>query len=557
MAGCVSAPVTVSEAESAPQPVTAAETSQLDLHEEPVHDAVLVVEDIEPPGTTLADEPNETGNFQNPLLPIDGEDEGVPAVTPSLTDDSAFAPEVPADEGEALCVPAAVGDDSLTQESEADFWEIPENNSVESLLGEFTGPLSRSTAYALKRAGRYMPMIERVLAEEELPQELSSLPMVESHYLPEARSRADAVGLWQFIESTAEASGLRVDWWVDQRLDPELATRAAARHLKELYERFGDWELSLAAYNAGPGGVSRALERSGTDNFWELADSGILRRETTRYVPKFYAALAIQRAPESYGFSVDPEMPEEFDTVIVDSPVDLLTVSRLSGISRSRLHRLNPSLRRECTPPGASSYPLRVPSGMGELVRAELDNLTRAERLDFVKYTVKSGDSVHAIARRFSTSVDAITDLNALSNPRLIKPKQTLVIPVRKGTGAEIAALGSKHDGRRTYVVRGGDTVWRIARAFNVPVNDILKWNGLGKNGSIRPGDKLYVSGLSDVGEIASSSGEVYVVSAGDSPWSIAERYGVDVDDLLRWNGLGKGFVIRPGDRLTVSPKGN
>ncbi|PLX44927.1 MAG: hypothetical protein C0609_04445 [Deltaproteobacteria bacterium] len=478
-------------------------------------------------------------------------------VSPSFPPEHLAQAELaPADEAN-ICVPAIGSTEAEALEAESDFWEIPENDSVASLLGEFTGPLSRSTAYALRRAGRYLPMIERVLEEEELPPELASLPMVESHYLPEARSSADAVGLWQFIESTAEASGLRVDWWVDQRLDPELATRAAARHLKALYERFGDWELSLAAYNAGPGGVSRALERSGTDNFWELADSGTLRRETKRYVPKFYAALAIQRDPESYGFAVAPEMPEEFDTVIVDSPVDLLTISRLSGISRSRLHRLNPSLRRECTPPGASSYPLRVPAGMGQLVEDELEKLSRAERLDFVKYTVKGGDSVHAIARRFGTSVDAISDLNALLNPKLIKPRQTLVIPVRKGTGAEIASLELKEGGRGTYVVRGGDNVWKIARAFKVHVTDIISWNGLGDEGIIRPGDKLYVSGGREADSIASRAGDVYVVAPGDSPWSIAERHGVDVKDLMRWNGLGKGFVIRPGDRLAVSAKGN
>ncbi|HSH68564.1 MAG TPA: lytic transglycosylase domain-containing protein, partial [Deferrisomatales bacterium] len=268
-------------------------------------------------------------------------------------------------------------------------WAVPARPEIDAVLAEFTGSQRRAVARALERAAGYLPMIRRVLAAAELPPELAYLPMVESHYTADARSPAEAVGLWQFIDTTAQGAGLRVDWWVDERLDPELATRAAARHLQELHARFGDWELVLAAYNAGPGGVGRALERSGAEDFWALAEAGGLRAETRRYVPKFYAALRVAEDPARFGFEAAAgDAPLEYDTVTVAAPVDLFTVARTAGLSVGELQQLNPGLRRRCTPPGGDAYPLRVPPGQGAQVAAVLAGLGPEERTDFLRYRV-------------------------------------------------------------------------------------------------------------------------------------------------------------------------
>ncbi len=422
---------------------------------------------------------------------------------------------------------------------------IPDHPAVARLVEEFCGPRRRSVSEAFRRAERYLPMIRRVLREEGLPQELAYLPMVESHFRPDARSRAGAVGLWQFIAGTARRSGLRVDWWVDERLDPEASTRAAARHLKELYGRFGDWNLALAAYNAGPGAVERALARTGARDYWGLIAAGALRSETSRYVPKFYAALALARVPARYGLSWgDPPEPLRYDTVWVASPVDVVTAARLLGVSPRTLRALNPALLRGCTPPGAGAYPLRVPEGRGADLAAALERLPPDRRLSFRRYRIRPGDTLWALARRFATRAAAIAELNRIRSPRRLRPGRELVIPVPAFKPVAVRAETPRGDG---YVVRRGDTLWGIARRFGVSVEALRSWNGLGRGSTIRPGQVLVVRAEKGGGE-----GQRHVVARGDTLWGIARRYGVRLETLLRYNGLDTDHVLRPGDVIRV-----
>ncbi len=456
-------------------------------------------------------------------------------------------PTVPAASPEELPVP-----ESAPARAEI---AVPDRLEVQAAVREFAGPLRRSTEDALRRGARYLPMMEEIFAEEAVPLELAYLPLVESHFLPAARSSAGALGLWQFIPSTARAAGLRVDWWVDERLDPERATRAAARHLRELHERFGDWELALAAYNAGAGGVSRAIGERGSADFWELAGARRLRAETRRYVPKFYAALTLVRDPEGYGLALeDPDPGPPWETLWVEEPVDLGTVARLSGTSLRTLRALNPSLKRGCTPPGESRYPLRLEVGSGAAVAQGLADLPAERRLNFLRHRVRSGDTLWGIARRYGTHHRAIAELNEIGEVRSLRPGRELVVPVprrerlaqapRPATGAALA--------RPVWVVAAGDTVAAIARRTGVSVADVLAWNGLGQDGLVRPGERLFV-GPQEPAAREGGRAVVHTVQQGDTLWDIARRYGVSLDDLMRRNGLAEEHLLRPGDRLEVA----
>ncbi len=388
-------------------------------------------------------------------------------------------------------------------------------------------------------------MIRKILRQEGLPEDLAYLPLVESHFVPDARSPAGALGLWQFIPSTARRCGLRVDWWVDERLDPEASTRAAARHLKELYERFGDWELALAAYNAGPGAVDRALKRTGAQSYWDLVVTGALRSETCRYVPKFYAALAVARAPGRYGLSwSEAPDPLRYDTVWVSSPVDVVTAARLLGVASQHLRELNPALLRGCTPPGADRYPFRVPEGRGEAFAAALERVPRNQRLSFRRYRIRPGDTLWHLGRRFGVRPAAIAELNGIASPRRLLPGREVVIPVPV-LDPRARLAGMRSGGR--YVVRKGDTLWGIAQRHGVRVRDLLAWNGLSARDVIRPGQVLWLRRRPNTDRY-----HEHVVAQGDTLWGIARRYGVKLDELLRYNGLTHGHVLRPGEVIRV-----
>jgi membrane-bound lytic murein transglycosylase D len=463
--------------------------------------------------------------------------------------------EASAVEGEA-----AEESEGLAGEEEVgtDWFAIPDRPEVLDVVAEWSGGRRRLTLdSALRRGERYLPMIREIFREEGVPEDLAYLALVESHFHQDARSPAAALGLWQFIESTGRACGLRIDWWVDERLDPEASTRAAALHLKELYERFQDWELALAAYNAGPNGLERAIRRGAGSDFWELAEGRVLRAETRRYVPKFYAALHLARSSEAgAGEELAPVEPLRYDIVRIDSPVDLRTVARAAGVPAARLRELNPALRRGCTPPSEEPFELRVPEGSGEAVGAALAKIPPSQRLDFVRYRLKPGDTLWGISRRYGAPVAAIMELNALRDARRLRPGNELVLPVPSGRSGTVAAARAPSGPVRpepgVHVVAAGETVWSIARRHGVAVRDVLQWNRLGSSAVVRPGDRLRVTGPQAARRGAPAGSEVHVVSRGESLWAIARRYGLSLEELLERSGLSASSVLRPGDRIVV-----
>jgi membrane-bound lytic murein transglycosylase D len=259
-------------------------------------------------------------------------------------------------------------------------YQIEQNDHVQRFLEQFQTGYRRAVVERwLTRSGRYLPMILDVFREKGLPEELVFVSMIESGFNPVAVSRAGAKGLWQFMAPTARRYGLRVDRWLDERLDPEKSTVAAARYLKDLYSIFGSWELSQAAYNAGEMKVLRAIQGAGTRDFWALTRSRLLRDETKNFVPAIHAVTIIGQEPEQYGFAITPEEPLSYEQITVPKATSLKHVASVSGIPLEELVRLNSELRLKQTPPD-SPYHLKVPLGSGAALQAGLEREAEARK---------------------------------------------------------------------------------------------------------------------------------------------------------------------------------
>lgn len=280
----------------------------------------------------------------------------------------------------------------------------------------------------LGRLERHRPMVERIFTEFNLPVDLVFLSLVESGFSTNAVSRAKAVGPWQFIKSTAKAYDLRVDNWIDERRDPVKSTIAAARYLRDLHQLFGSWPLAMAAYNAGERKVGRALVRAQADDFWDLTDTKLLKRETKEYVPRFLAAALIAKDPTRFGFAVPSQTPVEYEEVIVTRPIHLRTAAQASGASYQELKALNPELRKDLTPPDPA-YHLKVPVGHKDAFLANLATYQDWKRVHALRYQVRRGDTLPRLASRYGITVAAIFEANAMTKSEKPKPGDWLLIP--------------------------------------------------------------------------------------------------------------------------------
>jgi membrane-bound lytic murein transglycosylase D len=280
----------------------------------------------------------------------------------------------------------------------------------------------------LSRLERYRPMVQSIFAEFNLPSDLVFLSLVESGFSTNAVSRAKAVGPWQFIKSTAKMYGLRVDNWIDERRDPVKSTVAAARYLRDLYHLFGSWPLAMAAYNAGERKVTRALERSQGDDFWHLTDTKLLKRETKEYVPRFLAAALIAKDPTRYGLNIPPQVPVEFEEVVITRPLHLKTAARAAGVTYAELKALNPELRKDLTPPDPS-YHLKVPVGTKAALVANLSKYQDWKRIHATRYQVRRGDTLSRFASRHGSTVEAVLEANVLDNAYRPQRGEWLLVP--------------------------------------------------------------------------------------------------------------------------------
>jgi len=392
---------------------------------------------------------------------------------------------------------------------------IPQNSKVLAYVELFQGRLRDFIQDGLTRGTKYLPMIQSVFRAEGLPLDLAYIPIIESGFKPNAVSKANAKGPWQFMKATALENGLHHDWYIDERSDPEKATVAAAKYLKSLNKLFdGDWNLVLAAYNGGLGRVQRAVKRAGTEDFWELAGSPrYLPKETREYVPLILAAIIVAKNPAQYGFEIIAHDPIAYDRVTVPRAIDLRRVAEWTGTSIDEIQALNPQLRRWTTPVQYPTFELKVPAGTGEKFQTRLAEATPSDLASLKWYTVKNGETLLSISRKLRVSRIDLAEANNLSVKSRVRTGQELIIPRAPATvlasrtdrpaPAEVASRSfsgtaavpatSTHAAAAiTYRVKRGDTLSSIAELFDTTVAKIKSWNRLNGN-ALMAGTRLKI----------------------------------------------------------------
>jgi len=477
----------------------------------------------------------------------------------------------PIDEANEVTYPV---DPNIKAKAEA---EIKETHSdlplmmtdpVASYINYFSTRGRGTLERALARSGRYDEMIRRILKEEGVPQDLIYLAQAESGFHPLAVSRAGARGMWQFMGSRAKGYGLERNWWVDERQDPVKATRAAAHHLRDLYNQFGDWYLAMAAYNSGPGTVQNAVKRTGYADFWQLYRRNVLPKETRNYVPIIIAVTIMAKNPQQYGLEdVEAEEPEPYDTVQIDYPVDLRLVAECVDASASTLQDLNPSLLRLTTPKN-QEFELHLPEGSKDRYLTAIRTIPPDMRVWWRYHSVAPGDTLATIAHAYRSSPRAIAQANGLGEDEKLTPESKLIIPVAPGKhpSGEGEAAYSRYATR--YKVRRGDTVESVADNFGVPPAMVRRWNHL-KGDSLAGRHVLYVrlpiTPNSDEKRSAGSTkskskktlhaadrqGAVrHKVEPGETLYSIAKSHNTTVSALKQQNG--NLATLKPGMILLI-----
>src|SRR2546427_12022949 len=370
------------------------------------------------------------------------------------------------------------------------------NDQVLSFLNFFQTPRGRAIVETgLRRSGRYREMISRVLREEGLPQDLIYLAQAESAFQPLALSRAGARGIWQFVAYRGHEYGLRHTWWIDERQDPEKATRAAAQHLRDLYHLYGDWYLAMAAYNCGPGNVQKGIERTGYADFWELYKRNVLPRETKNYVPIIIALTLIAKDAAHYNIQAEPEAPVPTDVVKPGRAIDLRLVAETIDVAAETLRSLNPSLLRLATPDDPF-FELHLPLGTAQKFSAEIADIPPDKWVSWRRHRVENGETLTSIAKKYRVTAASIADANNLERSAALDAGEKLIIPATQPQSETKRRLVS-------YRVRRGDTLGGIADRFSVNADDVRKWNRL-KSGRVSRGMVLRIYTLGGLPERSS-----------------------------------------------------
>jgi membrane-bound lytic murein transglycosylase D len=368
------------------------------------------------------------------------------------------------------------------------------NEPVLSCIDLYQGRLRDWFEEALSRGQKYLPRIRRVFAEVGIPQDLAYVALVESAFKTGAYSRAKAKGVWQFVGETGKRYGLTVDGWLDERSDPDKATRAAAGYLKDLHDLFGDWNLALAGYNAGEGKVQRAIARYRTEDFWKLRQTRGLRRETKNYVPLIHAAIVIAKAPERYGFTLTPDEAPEVEQVAIEGAVHLAVIARCAGETVDDIRAMNPELRRLATP-ADRTFALRVPAGRAKDVASCLDQRPPEERVTYRVHKVQRGQTLGTIARANGVSAREVAEANGIALQRRLRVGTELIVPVPPGPKVKRVRRDAPAAAERDSVqhkIQPGDTLTSIAARYGTTVRELQAWNGLSSS-SIAAGTVLTI----------------------------------------------------------------
>ena len=415
-------------------------------------------------------------------------------------------------------------------------FEIRENARVSHYVHRWTKKKPENFAALLERSSMYVPELRDALRAEGIPPEFAYVPMIESGFNVRAVSKKNAVGLWQFIKPTGLKYGLKIDQWVDERMDAEKSTAAAARYMNAMFDRFESWELVMAGYNCGEKRVDKAIKKTGSTDFWTLSKK--LPRETRNYVPKIHAALTIASNPKLYGFETPKARPEkDYETVAVPPRKSLADIAKLLGVKSEELYARNPSLVGRTTPPGGD-YELSVPREYAPKLRLIRNDVVALADLEHPLYRnpslyrVRTDDSLWKIARKFGTSVRSIKRLNHISGS-IIHPGQKLKIP-----GTRVAYVRHR--------VRPGESLYSLARKYRTSIAEIRKANNI-KGSIIRAGKELTIPRDFHAGAYSARHVPVKMshrIRPGDTLSKIALRYRVSVSQIQEWNKLSSTILI-------------
>lgn len=500
---------------------------------------------------------------------IQADDKSADAVDSETETDEADTPSTPApiDSIEDLTLPP--GDPRLAAMARKELISVPHdlpltvNDQVLQYLSFFTTTRGRAIVeHGLEREGQYDAMIRSVLHQEGVPEDLVYLAQAESAFLPDAVSRVGARGIWQFMPYRGEEYGLERNYWVDERSDPEQATRAAARHMRDLYDMFGDWYLVMAAYNSGPLTVSRAIERTGYADFWQLQKLGALPKQTQNYVPIIIAMALVGKDPAAYGIHVTAEPPEQVDTVKPGASIDLHLVADASGADLEDLRALNPELLRNITP-SDPNFQLRLPKGDGAKFEENIQQVPEVKWTSWRLHEFEDGETLAGVAHQYHVTLTSLEEANHLQADADLPDGFWLNIP------AAPAAPKLIH-----YRVQRGDTLAGIADRYDVTVEDLRRWNHL--RGTRAPRGlrlRIYTGGEEAEAAVAArpksaqnvqptahvervkTAEEVehrVRVKPGETLYSIAKTYGTTVSALKHSNSFLASRALEAGDVLVI-----
>ena len=454
---------------------------------------------------------------------------------------------------------------AVATRADKDFWEtlrqgfrltITEHAAVVNQAADY-GRNPRQVERIFRRGEPYLAYIYEEVKKRNFPTELVLLPFVESSYDPFAYSHGRAAGLWQFIPGTGKMYGLKQDWWYDGRRDIVASTQAALDYLDYLQQRFdGDWLLAIAAYNSGSGHVSKAVKRNRKagkpTDFWHLK----LPKETAAYVPKLLAISAVVRQPSKYNVDLAPIDPSP-TFVLVDTrgQLDIAIAAELAAIDTEALYQLNPGFNRWSTHPDGP-HQLAIPIAQSAVFEKNLAALPQEQRAKWVRHKVRKGETLSHIARRYNTTVSVLRNTNVLKSSN-IRIGQHLLVPVAAQDASRYAAL-AKHlqpagtsGSKLSHKVHRGDSLWNIARQYDVTVNQVTRWNRLDNGALIKPGQQLVIwkNGKASGQHVRTVN---YTVRNGDSLYRISRKFNVSISDLRRWNNLTKGQYLQPGQKLKL-----
>ena len=423
-----------------------------------------------------------------------------------------------------------------------------------------------------KRAEPFLYLVVSEVEKEELPIEIALLPIVESDYYPFSYSHGTATGIWQFIPSTGRMYGLDEDWWHEDRRDVLASTKAALRYLKDLNRMFdGDWLLSIAAYNAGPGRVQRAIDKNRNQgkrtDYWSLD----LPKETEKYVPKLLALGKVLKNPERFNQKlIKIENKPYLEPINLESQFDLALIAQWTNLSIDEIYSFNPGLKRWATPE-ALPYTILLPVDVVGDFKEILTNQKNRPKVSWTRYKVKEGDSLSIIAQNFNTTINQIQSVNNI-NGSLIRANSYLIVPLARESEAyyslsdvqrEKSRLNAtKNSDKLIYKVVSGDSLWKISRNFDVTVNDLVRWNKIVPTAPLSIGKELVIlidaKEKTELAKITNTGIDinrkiVYTVKSGDNLSLIAQKYKVKVLQIRDWNDLNETDILQPGDKLTIT----